>query len=244
MKTTTLVRTLFAFMGLSPVFTAHAANLSIVLNPSLPSAVDPEYPGTGSTVTSVNDIQTGYTLSISGRDYGVDPTPGRPRWGLRTGPVPGDASRTGFIVTNGFTPAAVGATADRSGAPASFIRLALTGAEPGTVFQNVTISFDGLVFTRTTNAWAATSADGFAHATAARLTNGNGSGRQLNVSLPDFIWNGGPLLEFRVYGITGTDEGAAANVRLSANVRTIAVPEPATIWLALLALTLLVQRLR
>ena len=173
----------------------------------------------------------------------MDTATGAPRWGLRAGNLNSQPSRAGFIVTNGFTPAAAGSTTDRTGNGASYVSITVANVQPGTVFQNVSIDFDGVVFTRATNAWAAASEGGFANWSVLRQSGGP-SGRQLSVTLPDFTFAGSQPLEFRVYGITGTDEGAITVLRLSASVSHAAVPEPASAALGLLALTTFLRRRR
>lgn len=239
MKTSTLKKApaiLLSIFGILPLLRTEGAGLSVVVTPAHSSAADTTYPGSQSTVTRAEDRQTGLSFLVAGRDYGVDPAPGRPRWGLRTGEMPGNSAKRGFVITNGFAPAAAGSRVDRSGNNASYISIAVGNVQPGTLFQNVSIDFDGLVFTRATNAWAAASSGGFNNWSVARQTNAGANGRQVSVSLPDFTWTGAEPLEFRVYGITGTDEGAFASLRITAGIITPGVPEPTTFVLGLVAL--------
>lgn len=224
---------LLSLIGLLPVASAQAVGLSLVVTPSHTSAADAFYPGTGSSMTFATDKQTGVSFTVAGRQYGVDAAPGQARWGLRTGqnltPHPGST----FIVTNGFTPAAAGSKTTSAGTAASYISITVGNAQPNTMFKNLSIDFNGLAFTRTTSAWAASSVGGFNQWVAATQTNEGASGRKLSVTLPDFTWAGGEPLEIRLYGLTGSDEGQFANIKITGEMLAPQIPEPATPLLSL-----------
>jgi hypothetical protein len=219
---------LLSLIGLLTITPSSAAGLSLIINPAHPAPADPAYPGAGSTVTTAADPKTGLTASIAGRNYGVNPAPGQPRWGLRTDETSWNPSGIDFIVTNGFTPAVPGAKTDRNGNPASYVSITVGNVLPNTLFQNLSIDFNGLNFTRTTNAWAGTSVGQFSNWTAANTPNEVANGGQLSVTLPSFVWSGGDPLEIRVYGLVADDVGGFASVRIQGNVlMTPLVPEPA-----------------
>ena len=235
---------LISLIGLLPVAYARAASLSLVVTPSHSTAADAFYPGAGSTVTSATDVQTGLNFTVSGRNYGVDPNPAQARWGIRNGQSIVNPAASAFIVTNGFTPAAAGSKTTATGANASYVSIKVGNVLPNTLFQNLSIDFSGLNFTRTTNAWAATSAGNFTSWAAASQTNEGANGRRLSVTLPAFTWEGTEPLEIRVYGITGTDEGQFANIRITAGITGPTVPEPAAAMSGMLVLAGMLLRRR
>ncbi len=198
------------------------AQLSVTVVPSDTTVLDPFYPGSGSTVTSTTDSPTGFIVTVAGRDYGANPAPGNPRWGVRAGPRPWRPNQDGFVLTNGFAPSAPGATTTASGTPASYLSITLTNVQPNTLFQNVSIVFSGLDFTSATNAWAASSPGGLSNWSVATLSGG---GNRLSIDLADFTWTGGSPLELRLYGLVGQPEGAIGSVRVS-GVTTLALPIP------------------
>lgn len=245
----TTSRKTFAFLlsliGLLPAASALAANLSLVVTPSLPSVADALYPGAGSTVTSATDQQTGLAITMAGRNYGVNQAAGQARWGIRNGPNPGNQGGSAFIVTNGFTPAAAGSKSTSTGAAASYISFTVSNVLPNTLFQNLSIDFSGLNFTRTTNAWAAASVGGYTNWTAATQTSEGAAGRRLSVTIPAFTWTGGEPLEIRLYGVTGTDEGGFASVKIDGTVLLAPqVPEPSSALLGLVAIAWMSRRRR
>ena len=235
---------LISLIGLLPVAYARAASLSLVVTPSHATAADAFYPGAGSTVTSATDSQSGLSFAVSGRNYGVDPNPAQTRWGIRNGQSLANPANGAFIVTNGFTPAAAGSKTTSTGGTASYVSIKVGNVLPNTLFQNLSIDFNGLSFTRTTNAWAATNAGNFSNWVAATQTNEGANGRRLSMTLPSFTWEGTEPLEIRVYGITGTDEGQFASIRISAGITGPTVPEPAAATSALLAAAGLLLRRR
>ena len=205
-----------------------AANLSVNMTPGDPSQVDPAYPGSGSTITTTTDKQTGITVTIAGRNYGTSPAARAPRWGLQAEPLPWKPKLDGFVVTGGFRPAVAGATTTAAGGAASYVSIVFSNVLPNTLFQNVSVDFQGLEFTSATNAWGAASPGGFSNWSAASVSN---SGKKLNLALGDFVWTGGAPLEIRLYGLTGVGEGAFSLVKVSANIQPLGIPEPKSLFL-------------
>ena len=208
---------------------AVAASLSITVTRFDAVKPDAAYPGMDSNVTTATDKKTGITASVAGRNYGV--VENGPQWGIQSGSLPWNDAQSGFIVTNGFGPSAPGSKTTAAGHAASFVTIALGNVQPNTLFQNVSIDFSGLVFTRNTNAWVAASPGGFTSWVQA-VQNGNGNGRRLSANLPDFTWFGDSPLEIRLYGLTGLDEGSFSTVKVTANLSPGApVPEPGVLVL-------------
>lgn len=220
-------RSVIALAGLGLALNSRAASLSVTITPAHTTIADAANPGTASTVTTVTDAQTGATLAVSGRNYGV--VAGGNQWGIQAGNLPWNSSQTGFIVTNGFGPSAPGSKTTATGGAASYLTVAVGNVQPNTLFQNVSIEFTGLAFTRTTNAWAAASPNSFGN-WAQAVQSGSGTARKLQVNIPDFTWNGENPLEFRLYGMTALDEGGFSSVKVSANLLPAApVPEPGVV---------------
>jgi hypothetical protein len=204
-----------------------AAILDIRFNPNQGTVADAAYPK-GSTATVGTTSVEGLVPTMTGRGYGVEVASSE-RWGIQAGPLSWDAKKAGWTVLNGFAPDKVGSTVSTSGkveVPASFISIMLSGVVPGTVFRDVGLTFSEVTFLRPSQAWAGTSADGFA--TASRLSfNSRGGERTLSVTLPEFTWMGGEPMEIRIYGVVGSDQGAFNVLSVSGNIEQVAtVPEP------------------
>lgn len=231
------IRALLVGMSFWTAAGTEAASLAITVTPAHRSEADNLYPGSGSTVTTAADGASGVTVSVGGRNYGVDPSGSGERWGIQAGALPWAPEQTGFIVTNGFGPAAPGSKTTGPGHAASYLTIAVGNVQPNTLFQNVSIDFEGLVFVRVANAWAATSQGNFTDWNRAQQSSGPG-GRKVSVTLPDFVWTGSDPLEVRLYGLTGMDEGAFSSVKFTATITAASpVPEPGVllllgIWLA------------
>jgi len=216
-----------SFLTLWQAGGAMAASLSVTVTRFDAVEADAAYPGMDSNVTTATDKKTGITASVAGRNYGV--VENGPQWGIQSGSLPWNDAQSGFIVTNGFGPSAPGSKTTAAGHAASFVTIALGNVQPNTLFQNVSIDFSGLVFTRNTNAWAAASPNSFGN-WAQAVQSGSGTGRKLQVNIPDFTWTGENPLEFRLYGMTALDEGGFSSVKVSANLLPAApVPEPGVV---------------
>jgi hypothetical protein len=201
-----------------------AAILAINIDPNDPSVADAAYPGTGSTITTLTDQQTQVTISVAGRQYGNDAAVGSPRWGLQAGPLPWRNSQDGFVVTGGFAPSAAGSTQNASGTGASYVSITLANVQPNTLFENLSVEFEGIAFASISNAWGATSASGFADWSVANLSN---NGRRLTLDLADFTWTGAGPLEIRLYGVTAPAQGAFTRVGVNGRLTNLPpIPEP------------------
>lgn len=231
-----------ALFGISSRCTA--ANLLVAITAADSVAADSAYPGSGSTISTRTDNQTGITVAVAGRNYGVDPAANAARWGVRAGALPWRENQRGIVVTNGLTPTAAGSKVTEGGAAASYISIGLSNVPANTLFQNLTVEFDGMAFIGAANAWAASSVGGFNNWSVASLQS---NGRKLVASIPEFTWPGmgADPLELRIYGVTGVDEGALTTVRVSASVTSAPqVPEPAAPLLAGLTLAVWAGRRR
>ncbi len=232
----TVVAVLFGWL---PLPLCSAANLSLSVSAASTISADSAYPGSGSTVSTAVDNPTGIIATVFGRDYGVNPAAGGARWGVRAGALPSRPNQTGIVVSNGFSPAAPGSTVNAAGTGASYISIVLANVQPNTLFQNISIDFQGLTSSRTTNAWGAASVGNFTNWVAATF---NGSGNQLSVNLADFTFTGGPL-EFRIYGVDGQTEGYFSSIQISAKLGAApAIPEPGCLVLVGMGLAVIFGR--
>ncbi|HEX2749211.1 MAG TPA: PEP-CTERM sorting domain-containing protein [Verrucomicrobiales bacterium] len=202
-----------------------AANLSLSIDASDPSATDPAYPGAGSTITTTTDRQTNVTVSVAGRNYGTLPLPGAPRSGLKAGPLLLQPGKKVFTMNGGFQPSAAGSRATLIGQDASFISISLSNLSPNTRFQNFSVELLGLSGVSVSNAWGASSQGGFANGVAPSYNSNSG---RLTLNLEDFTLTGSSPLEIRLYGITGlagVGDGTFTDVKVSASIVTL-IPEP------------------
>ena len=181
---------------------------------------DDGYAYPGSESVKYQTAASGVTAAFFGRNYGLVATASQPtdRWGLMTGTVPVPQSASGWLVSFGFQPDAVGSTTHSSGAgltDASYLAIQLQ-PEPGTRVRATSLSL-GLprFLDLTDNAWVGVSADGFATAVPVDWSVTAG-GTILEATLPDVYGALGQPVEVRLYGLLGADEGTFDFVRASA----------------------------
>jgi len=218
----------FQFLGLAFfAAVAQGATLQLAFVPDQGAGVDPLYPS-DSTVSTGTANYAGVVPTLTGRGYGVEQT-SNVRSGIVAGPLAWQPAKSGWTIRNGFAPDAIGSTVSNSTGEevaASYLSLSLSGLPTGTIFQGVTLSFNEVTYLRPTNAWAGTSADGFATATRVTYSNTGGS-RSLGVTLPDFSLQGLGPLEIRIFGVIGSDEGAFNFLNVTAEMVTpMVAPEP------------------
>lgn len=208
---------------------AMAAQIAVSLSPVADAIPDPNYPGF--FMGEASSPSTGFTVSLSGVNYGLDSEFPDLVWGLGADRLPG-RRRTYWVVDNGFEPMRAGSIQyDASGMGASYISVKVDTHGEDSVFQGMTIEFKGIADMATTNGWFGTTGDNFAMAGQFSLRD---SDQSLTVTIPTFTHRGSEPAEIRLYGLRGADIGGFTLLDVKGSVvpaPPLPVPEPGTVLL-------------